>query len=840
MLYNSLVMKKKLLFIIVLIIIIGTVLGIFLNKTVILDKIKTEVLKTVESKLGRNVNFDKVDYQILKGFVITNLKISEQSPDTPQSFLTAKEISFNPIVFPFIFKKNIMIPSININSLNAHVARLDEKTWNFSDIIESLTSGEKTESKFSVTVLKIQANDSEILFEDKSLPEKFSKRLKNLNISISPSIPKYIGFDFSSDIENQDTPTKILLSGKFDLINKSLDSSLKIDDLLIPDYLVYLKNLPIAINQGSLSTVSELNYGNDKLNASGTCSIKNLDIDKNDIGLIGDLSSNYKFNYQIKNPENPFDYEAKIQLSNAKVSGLEYLNEIDNISGDFDIALDKLNCKTLSAQLMGEPIQISGKLENFKDPNINLNVISKISLAKLKDIFKEKINLGNIKLDGESNLQLTISGAVSKPESLELKGNAKISKVIFGADYLPYEITDIEGEINFDRNSISWKNLIANYKQEELISNGSVTNFTSPQATLTLSSDLINLEGEFDVKEKIIQINKLKGNYFESKFDVSGNIDILNAKNPYLNLSANATIDLKTMGDFNPEIKSKIGNLKLSGLLITQAKLEGRLKDQRNLQFKVNSIADSISIFGLEIKDVTLNYIKELSPIAIMQLSGNPYSGKILFNGKMDFSDRNLPFICDLIINDVDIAELKNDTNLKNKNISGTLQAQTSLQGSAKDIKNSLNGDGKIKLEDGNLWQMELFKGIGELLVIPQFQKIVFKEAYGDFLIANNKITTDNFMLESDPVNILFEGNLDFSGNINFDVTTQLAEGLIKDATDFKGILNTILAQSTNAVTVKLTGTFQKPQYKIIPIPAKIIKKAKDFVIEDIFVDILK
>jgi hypothetical protein len=156
------------------------------------------------------------------------------------------------------------------------------------------------------------------------------------------------------------------------------------------------------------------------------------------------------------------------------------------------------------------------------------------------------------------------------------------------------------------------------------------------------------------------------------------------------------------------------------------------------------------------------------------------------------------------------------------------------LKGTAKDIKNSLNGSGSINIEKGNLWQLELFKGLGEFLLIPEFQKIVFKEAAGDFLISDGKISTDNLMLESEPVNILFEGNIDFAGNIDFKVTTQLAEGLVKDITDIKGIFSSILAQSTNAISIKLSGTVKEPKYKIIPLPGQLFKKAKDFIIQDI------
>ena len=832
-----LVMKKKLLLILALLVIILIGLGIYLNKTLILNKIKTEALKTIETQTGRAVSFDKVEYAILKGFVISNLEVSEKSAEEKTPFLKAKEISFNPVLFPFILNKQIMIPSITIDSLSVNIVRLDKDVWNFSDLIKTVSERPKSEFKFSVSVLSIKFTDSELFFQDKTQSPTFSKKLNNLNITLKPSLPKSLKFDLETIIDDEDG--QISIAGKIVLPTKEIKSSINFKDLLITDYLPYLDKLPLTVKDGKLSADLNCNFKNDALNLEGTTSFEDLDIQKNKIKLIADASADFKFVSNPKNIDKPFDYKAEIDLSGAKIIGLKYIKEIDDVNGKINISPDKISSKEINGQFSNEPFTLSGRLENFKEPYLDLKINTSPSFLKLKEIFEEKINIKTTDIDGNSNIKLSIKGSLKEPKSLQIRGKTQISDVRFKADYLPKEISNVNAEVAFDKNKISWSNLTGKFGTETLTSHGSLTDFENPKVKLNLSSDTLNFDAALNIQDKLMKITKLQGSYLNSQLNIIGDVDISTKGNPLFNLQSTVKIDLKDLSNLNPKLNEKLKNYKLSGLIETRAKLNGGFKNYQNLYLELNGNSSVLSIFGLNINNIKFDCIKRDS-LADMQITGVPYSGKLLIKIQADFLEKDIPFVSNIIINDVDVSQLKNDTGLKDKDISGLLQAAANLKGSSGDIKSSLNGAGQLMFEDGNLWQLELFKGIGQLLVIPEFQKIVFKKASGDFIIGNSRIATDNFMLESEKVNFLFEGNLDFSNNIDFEVTTQLAEGLIEDATDLKGILSSVLAQSTNAVTIKLTGTLQKPQYRIIPIPAKIFKKSKEFIFEDVVGGVLE
>jgi hypothetical protein len=825
-------MKKKILILTILVIIFITAVGIYLNKTLILNKIKTEILKNIQTQISRTVSVDKVEYKIFKGFVITGLQISEKSFNATRPFLKAEQISFNPILFPFIFKRNIMIPSIYVNSLSVNVIRLKKNKWNFSDLIEAIISRPKTKSKFSITVLKVKLNDSKVYFQDKTLTKTFSKKLINLNLILKLTLAKKIKFDLTTNVNDIDT--QLAINGEVDLSTKSLESLIKIKNLLITDYVDYFKKLPITVNGGIFSSDLSANFREHKLYLEGSSSIKDLDATKNKVRILANLVSDYIFTYDLKNLHKPLDYRIQINISNAMILGFKYLKEIKDIKGKINIIPDKLIAKEIIGKFLNEALRFSGSLENFRDPYFETQINANPSVSMLKEIFKDKIDLTALEIDGDSDIQLYLKGKVKEPTLWQIQGKLQISNGTFNAKKLSKKISNIQADIIFDRNKISWTKLIGDFGGKKLISNGNVTNFINPTVQFNLSLDSLNLETKFSIKDKTLQLAKLNGSYLDSQFDINGNIDISKKDNPLLSLKANTKIEVKDLSNLNPKLKEIIDKIKLSGLLYAQAQLNGRLEDYRKWQLILNANSPLLSIYDLKINDVKLNYAREGYSLSNLQLSGKPYGGKLFLKSQIDFSNQNTPFISNLVINDVDISKLKNDTKLKNKQITGTLRAAVNLKGSIKDIKDSLNGQGKLILENGNLWELELFKGIGKLLLIPEFQKIVFKKAYGDFQISNSKISTDNFILESEPINILFEGYLDFASNIDFDVTIQLTQSLIDSITNIKGILTMLLAQSTNAVTIRLTGNLKKPKYKILPIPKKIFEKAKDFIFEDV------
>ena len=127
-------------------------------------------------------------------------------------------------------------------------------------------------------------------------------------------------------------------------------------------------------------------------------------------------------------------------------------------------------------------------------------------------------------------------------------------------------------------------------------------------------------------------------------------------------------------------------------------------------------------------------------------------------------------------------------------------------------------GKAQVKIAQGNLWELNLLKGLGRLLFPASFKRIVFKQASGNFEIKQSKVATDNLQFNSDQLQLAADGNFDFAGNLDFNVIANFSEELQnKESQNLKQLISSFLTQAQQFIAVKVTGTFKQPNYKIVP-----------------------
>ena len=69
-------------------------------------------------------------------------------------------------------------------------------------------------------------------------------------------------------------------------------------------------------------------------------------------------------------------------------------------------------------------------------------------------------------------------------------------------------------------------------------------------------------------------------------------------------------------------------------------------------------------------------------------------------------------------------------------------------------------------------------------------------------------------------------GYIGFDGAIDLDMHTRISKGLLEDSPDLRKFGSLILG---NLLNIKISGTLQKPEYKIVPIPKALLKEIKRF-----------
>jgi hypothetical protein len=118
-------------------------------------------------------------------------------------------------------------------------------------------------------------------------------------------------------------------------------------------------------------------------------------------------------------------------------------------------------------------------------------------------------------------------------------------------------------------------------------------------------------------------------------------------------------------------------------------------------------------------------------------------------------------------------------------------------------------------LKKGNIWEVSLLKGLGELLFIPEFHKITFKNGYVEFIIRDQQIIFEEVELNSSQINLEGAGAISFSGKLNFLLFPHFNPSIISTSEKLKRIITKFVGRT--GLAVKIEGDFKNPSYKIRP-----------------------
>ena len=247
------------------------------------------------------------------------------------------------------------------------------------------------------------------------------------------------------------------------------------------------------------------------------------------------------------------------------------------------------------------------------------------------------------------------------------------------------------------------------------------------------------------------------------------------------------------------------------------------IKDSSKIDLKLTSKPGNLTIKAQWNREVGKLEIKGLAEV---------YGGKIDLRSTLSLSDYNGSLRIDA--NGIDIAQVIHELNLKDKKTSGKLSLQANLRSIDFFKWKELSGEGKILISEGNIYQINFLKGLGEILSIPDFENIVFRRAYSDLFFEGENIFFENFQLNASQMNIEGKGKITTAGNIDFLLFPQFSQKLIDSSKGLQKYLTTFLGGGIFSVSI--SGTIKNPVYtaNVSIIPA--LDKIEDIV--DIFKDI--
>jgi hypothetical protein len=535
----------------------------------------------------------------------------------------------------------------------------------------------------------------------------------------------------------------------------------------------------------------------------------------------------------------PFSYLGSITLTSGQALNLPYIKTAENISGNISFNPDKMIINSLSSMINQTLFTLSGSIENFKDPFLSVSLGADIAdLATWKDVFSQYLKDKNIETKGAASLKLKFKGKPGKLVGTFVNGSLSLKDVAFKSDFIKDGLFNISGEASyaaehFDASYFlpdmaTWKDLRVTHLDKNYVLNGSLqyNNLSS-----TLQRDNLSLNVVAKIFPDRINILDLSGQYKNSQFSSKGEIVYpRNKENTIINMRATApSLYLQDLPEIIPALKEKLKDISPAGLCDAKILFFGDLAQWKDWALVINLSSDEISLYHYKLNKVLLKYAQRDRFINECSLSSILYDGTISILSSSDLSTNQMPYKVNIKVKNVDLEKLKNDSPLKDKELSGSLSGAYEGNGPLSNLLFS-QGNGNLSVKNGKLWHFDVLDGLAKLLFVPEKQNIPLDSAEGNFSVLNQKVMIKDGLVKGNQVELSCNGSIAFNGDLDLDVIARFGEGVIKGSQSLQKKIAAFLSQGEDFLTVKITGTIKDTKY--IPKGMNVIQKTKDLILD--------
>jgi len=790
-------MKKFILTALILFLILFSA-TVYLNKVFLPKKIKSLIVSTLAKQTGKNVTLKSLEFSIFKGLVLRDLVIA----DGQNVILSTPQAACTIFIWP-IFKKQVIIPSINLKAPYIFLERRADNSFNLQDFFTPQVPAKK--SDFSAAIFKLTITDGNLVFLDDALGAKFKKEIKNIQLSLQLGLPVKLKFNLSAQLVNQ-PPVFINASGEYKILSRELTANLSFKDLSTSELSAYYRDLGDLVS-GLINLQAQVDLKNKILQVNLTAQGDNLIFAKDNLKAKLNTSLQTKIDYNLETKKLEFNGACDIQQ--ADIAGLEFLGQVKNLNGKVVFNQHSLIADDLKAELLGVRFKIKLGIKDFSTRALNINTDFDFSI--LPAIAKDKFNFSLINsASGRAALSLKIQpdhqGIWGAQGSLDITGaGLKLDKVVS-------PIENIAARLEFSQEGLSWLDTKFKYQGANYQTSGTLSGFTAPKVKLKLYSEDLSVAGEFNLLGKKIKVTQFKGKYLDSQFLVSGDIDQSDPVKPQVDLTGRINLELSDLNKLLEKAYPVIKTSSPSGRLDTEFNLKGPVVDFKNCYLQVKSTSSSFSLYGLKATDFSLDYLQEQGIAKIPALRMGFYDGVIEGDGALNLNTAELVYQLELKANGINLGKLNLDTPSKNKNIAGMLLGEVKLNGAGSDL-NKLDGAGSFAVSDGKLGELNLLQGLGQLLLAKDLGNIGFTGCTCAFSLKNKFVYTDKFKLTSSMVDLAGPLKIGFDSSLEGALDVEILGELVPLGGTFKDVTTAIIGKGGKFGVIKLSGTLSEPKY---------------------------
>ncbi|MFH1768786.1 MAG: hypothetical protein ABH858_06475 [Candidatus Omnitrophota bacterium] len=704
----------------------------------------------------------------------------------------------SPFYLSLLAKKTLIISSIEINRPYLVIER--DKQGRFS--LPAVKSQDKKGTK-TVLIKNIDIKKLSLKIRDHAV--SFEKTFERIDFNLRFSLPAEINFRLTNLTGGK---KDLSLEGIYSLDNKKLIATIEAENINLAVYNPYFTSLG-GLNSCMLKTAHFTINGSESYDLNGKIILENIDFINAAVGFKGnmDITPSVTFSLKEKQPR----YSLDALLSNCDITKIPYLEKINQLTGDIKLTNNSLTIKSLQAQVNNYPLKLSGRIDDFKDIAFDIEAGYESPLENIYTIAA-----------GIKEMPLAVTPKGTAAVKTKVKGNIEKKDYTYTASFSLSdasigEISDIKNfscQGTLDNKNITLKDISFNYKDIPVKANLALKDMPAGTITADIESGLANAGIKGDYAKDTLTISSLTINKNLSQIKTDGKVTF----NPsYLSLRGIGSIAAEDILNIIEQLKladiSEIKKFNPAGTVKIDFETRGSYKDN-SIETTLSGSSEKFSVSQTDLTGVKFIIKSDKEKSILSPLLANLWDGKTEL--KLRLSHPANILVGNLLMENIDLSRIKEKPFVEKKNLAGRLSLEGAIESlNPRDIK-SITGHGKLAINGGKIWEISFLRGLGELLFIPDFERIVFEEGYVEFLLKDKSLVIDQVELESVQMKLEGQGAISFDNTIDFMLFPTFNPSLLNASDGLKRIMTDFLGKTGLAIEIK--GTVQKPRYRIKPV----------------------
>lgn len=793
-------MKKIILSVLALLVVLVISGAVYFNEAIFPQKLKSALIESFEFATGKNIEMSSAKLDIFKGLVIKDLAVL----DNDLWVITAKEARLKFLIIP-LFKKQIIITSLKLESPRVFVERDKDNSINIVEIFFKKPILLKEE--YSLTVSRIILHKADISFKDSTFDPPCLKDINNAFLDAHIALPDKIVFDTEFQLSAPELPISVKADGAYSASKKEWSFNIKTRDLYLKEFSLYCKDWDFPLPGGKADIDASVRIDKDKLETR--ISMTSLDLEFSQEPVKANINCALTINAQYDLNKKELIYSGDMDIKNLSISGLEYIDRVDDIRGRVIFTESRFLSQNLTCTLAGLPVNAVADLTDFEDGTLNINIKALAELGIMSDILKNRFDIKiPAELSGSGSLNLSLEYKIPIKEPTVVSGYMDVAGAKIVLDYNRTPLDDVTGIFKFTSNQLSWEDVTFRHMDTDYVSHGTLTNFEKPGIDIRLDSKKLSVKALLAVNDNFLTLSRFDGRYEETEFSGSGDLDITDPAKIAAEINGTIKFELNEHEEPLKSLENIIKNAKPSGRLTAKFLLKGNINDLLSCAADVEVSSGRISLYGFKMENFTMSYMQRNGIVDIVNMKASLYGGALEGSGRIDLISKDGAYQIKAEAKDLNIEKIKLDTAFKDYDISGSVYSRFGFKGYQSD-PSKFSAWGKISILNGKLWQLNLFRGIGTLIFRRDFNSVIFKEGDCDFSIKDKTIATNDISLRSDLLNITGVARIGFDNSIAASLKAEFTDEGV-DASNMPGAIE-------RYSIMEVSGTLKKPKFKVRP-----------------------